>query len=232
MQIQEEVDSINIELYTMYEAQANSPSTQTMGALTADATTVMVTDCTVFPDVPFLLTFGYDRSTAETVLVTNIDGPTGEITIVRGVDGPAQQWDAGTNCARIFTAKDLNDVQKNLDIAAMGIDDARIAATLILIKQGLINDNFVDVNAQVTPQNGQVTLTNSLKYPFNNSEVTVPLPHAVSNMNYLIDTEVISHNGNVGEIVITDKLVNGFKMSFTGSATSVTVKYVVIGGTL
>lgn len=216
----------------MYEAQANSPSTQTMGALTADATTVMVTDSTIFPDVPFLLTFGYDRSESETVLVTNINGSTGEITMTRGIDGPAQQWDAGTNCARIFTAKDLNDVQKNLDIAAMGIDDARIAATLMLIKQGLISDNLADINAQVTVQSGQVTLTNSQKYPFNGSQVTVALPHEVGNVNYIIDTEVTAHTGNVGEIVITDKLVNGFKMAFTGSASSVTVKYVVIGGTL
>lgn len=42
----------------------------------------------------------------------------------------------------------------------------------------------------------------------------------------------IPANGNVGEIVVTDKLTNGFKLAFTGSASSVTVKYTVIGGYL
>jgi len=38
--------------------------------------------------------------------------------------------------------------------------------------------------------------------------------------------------GNPGEIVVSDKLVNGFKIAHTGSAPSVTIKYTVIGGVL
>ena len=34
--------------------------------------------------------------------------------------------------------------------------------------------------------------------------------------------------GNAGEIEVSDKLVNGFKLSFTGSASSVTVAWVVL----
>ena len=36
--------------------------------------------------------------------------------------------------------------------------------------------------------------------------------------------------GNVGDIVISNKQVNGFKIEFTGSAASATVKYSVSGG--
>ena len=50
--------------------------------------------------------------------------------------------------------------------------------------------------------------------------------------NYIVITEVVNANGNVGEITVSDKLINGFKLAFTGSATAVTVKYTVIGGLL
>ena len=36
--------------------------------------------------------------------------------------------------------------------------------------------------------------------------------------------------GAVGEIVITDKQLNGFKIEHTGSAAKVSVKYIVEGG--
>ncbi len=77
---------------------------------------------------------------------------------------------------------------------------------------------------------GQVTLTNNQAYPFNNSKVTVVLQKARDTLNYTVETEIISATGFPGEIKISDKQVNGFKIEFTGSATSVTVKYIVRGG--
>ena len=50
------------------------------------------------------------------------------------------------------------------------------------------------------------------------------------NKNYIVVIADVSGTGNVGEIEVTDRLVNGFKMAFTGSASSVTVTYAVIGG--
>ena len=100
-------------LETMYPAQANSPYTTTLGEIAANDTAVVVADASVLPDtVPFLLTLGYDKSASETVLVTAVANNT--LTITRGVDGNALLWVAGTKVARIFTAKDLNDVQANL----------------------------------------------------------------------------------------------------------------------
>lgn len=78
---------------------------------------------------------------------------------------------------------------------------------------------------------GQVTLTNTQAYPFNNSKVTVALQKARDTLNYTVQTEIISASGGFpGDIKISDRQLNGFKIEFTGSATSVTVKYIVRGG--
>lgn len=81
-----------------------------------------------------------------------------------------------------------------------------------------------------TVETGTVTLTNSAKYPFNNSQKTVALAAQRNTPAYVVITEVKSFIGNVGEIVVSDILANGFKIAFTGSATSVTVEYKILGG--
>ena len=78
---------------------------------------------------------------------------------------------------------------------------------------------------------GTVTLTNTQKIiPFNNSKRSVSLSRTHSDTNYVVFTEVTAFNGNVGEVEVSDKLTNGFQIGYTGSASSVTVKYYAIGG--
>lgn len=79
-------------------------------------------------------------------------------------------------------------------------------------------------------ETGTVTLTNSQEFPFNNSRKTVALVTAQANSDYLVDVEVDEANGNVGEVIVSSRMTNGFAIEFTGSATSVTVNYFVIGG--
>ena len=79
-------------------------------------------------------------------------------------------------------------------------------------------------------ETGTTTMTNTLAFPFNNSKKSVALAKTRNTTNYVVLTEVTSFTGNVGEIEISEKLTNGFKIGYTGSASSVTVKYVVIGG--
>lgn len=79
-------------------------------------------------------------------------------------------------------------------------------------------------------ESGEITLTNSQKYPFNNSTVTVDLKLQMETTTYTVETDVVSSTGEVGRIVISDKQKNGFKVSYTGSATSVKIKYFVKGG--
>ena len=107
----------------MYAAQANSPNTELAGDLDTTSREITVVDASVLPAVPFLLTIGYDTATSETVLVTAAEENT--LTVTRGIDGPAQIWVAGVKCARIFTAKDLNDIQTNIETIKTALEEAQ-----------------------------------------------------------------------------------------------------------
>lgn len=79
---------------------------------------------------------------------------------------------------------------------------------------------------------GSKTLTNTQDFPFNNSVVSVALGRTLDNTDYVVEIKAAASDdgSNFGAIVVTDRLANGFKLSFTGGAKSVTVQYVVIGG--
>lgn len=76
-----------------------------------------------------------------------------------------------------------------------------------------------------------VTLTNGQAYPFNNSKKTVGLSKNRNKNDYTIHVEVQSYTGGgVGDIEISEKLLNGFKIAHTGAASSVNVICTVQGG--
>lgn len=79
-------------------------------------------------------------------------------------------------------------------------------------------------------ETGETTLTNTLEYPFNNSSKTINLVTKRDTTDYTVEVDVITNSGDVGRVVITDKQLNGFKIAFTGSASSVTARYIVQGG--
>ena len=79
-------------------------------------------------------------------------------------------------------------------------------------------------------EEGTVTLSNTLEFPFNDSQDTVALATRQRDTSYVVIADVTSATGNPGEVVISDKQVNGFKIGYSGGAASVTVKYYVIGG--
>ena len=112
-----------------------------------------------------------------------------------------------------------------------GIVDAQIAAAQILLGQ-MQNRWRIEALEKATDQEtGEVTLNNSQSFPFNNSQVSVPLTIERDNLNYvLVVISATPTGGPAGEIEITDRQVNGFKLAFTGSASKVVVKYAVIGG--
>ncbi len=74
-----------------------------------------------------------------------------------------------------------------------------------------------------------VTLTNTKQYPFNNSRQTVAFQSIGDSPDYLVQTEVVSSTGEVGDITISDKAVNGFNIAFTGSASSAVIRYRIYG---
>lgn len=80
-------------------------------------------------------------------------------------------------------------------------------------------------------ERGEVTLTNSKKYPFSDASHTVDLTDRRSSLDYRVDVEVASVSGGLIECVeVYDRQLNGFKIRFKGSATKATLKYCVTGG--
>lgn len=81
-----------------------------------------------------------------------------------------------------------------------------------------------------TLRTGTVNLSNSLAFPFNDSKATVPVSPSMPDTTYAIIARIDSSAGNAGEIEVSDKLINGFKLAYTGSAKSAVVEYIAIGG--
>ncbi len=104
-----------------------------------------------------------------------------------------------------------------------GISDAHLAAALLIIQSGLTAD-------QVATEEKTVTLSNSQSYPFNNSTQTIALSTVRNFTDYTVEGEVLEHSGNVGDVRIFDRMLNGFKVAYDGSAKSATIKLRIKGG--
>ena len=113
--------------------------------------------------------------------------------------------------------------QDHFNNMEVGITDTQIAVQMLL---NALRQNEWEI------ERGEVSLTNSAVYPQNNSVQSVALQLPKENGDYVVLAEVKSFSGNVGEIVVSDKLANGFKIGYTGSASAATIKYTVIGGYL
>lgn len=111
-----------------------------------------------------------------------------------------------------------------------GIHDGSIAEALLLNFVRQSRWRIEDLEKATVQETGTVTLTNSQGFPFNNSKVSVPLTNQRDNLNYIVVIVSATGGGNVGEIEVSERLINGFKIEHTGSAKSVTVVYAVIGG--
>lgn len=107
--------------------------------------------------------------------------------------------------------------------AEHGISDINLAAALILISSSLTAE-------QVATEERTITLTNSQSYPFNDSTQTIALATARNFTDYTVEAEVLDHSGNVGDVRIFDRMLNGFKIAYDGSAKSATIKLRIKGG--
>lgn len=83
-------------------------------------------------------------------------------------------------------------------------------------------------------ERGETTLTNTLTYPFNSTSTngtTITLAKKRDTADYTVDVEVAEEQGGcAGQVTVYDKLQNGFKLRFDGSAKSIKVRYTVRGG--
>jgi hypothetical protein len=77
---------------------------------------------------------------------------------------------------------------------------------------------------------GTAALKNTKQYPFNNSMQTIALQTVIDPSDYTVLTEILSADGEVGDITVSGKAINGFKLAYTGSARQAVIRYTVIGG--
>lgn len=125
----------------------------------------------------------------------------------------------------------------NFNHMEKGIQDAQLAKSIFLQfwmhRNDEIEDHLNRHDEEFSAETGEVTLknTNSVSFAFNNSGSTVALKKVRKTMNYDLDYEITNvSGGQCAGVLIYDKQLNGFKLKFEGSASSVTVKYKVRGG--
>lgn len=147
--------------------------------------------------------------------------------------GRFQETDLGDNMIQHDPAPgEIVQEGTPLNAANMNLLDT---AALQAIMMGSLNTSLLrQLSDKVEAQAGEqieVTLTNTQQYPFNNSNVAVQLGTNRNKKNYTVLVEVLdSEGGGVGEIIISNKLLNGFQIAYTGAASSVTVNCIVQGG--
>jgi len=111
-----------------------------------------------------------------------------------------------------------------MDYAALEAMLMASEATRLLLRHG---EELEGITGEVI----EATLTNTQAYPFNNSTKTLQLNTPRNTKDYTVTVEVVAvAGGAAGDFEITDKLLNGFKIKFTGSATSVSIRCYVRGG--
>lgn len=123
--------------------------------------------------------------------------------------------------------------QTNFNNMENGIQDATLAAQILgwgNLHQQRRNDV---VEADTLGEYHEITLTNNQGFPFNSSvdsPTTIALTTTRKTLFYTVEAEVLEHTGLVGDITISGKALNGFKIAYTGSGSSVKLAVRVKGG--
>ena len=126
----------------------------------------------------------------------------GLLQIMRELDASGEEYDE-----RLLIAGEMLDY---------------LAVNILQLRRGISN---------AVGESGTITITNARAWPFNDSGSTVALRTPRDTADYTVTVEVQSVTGGaVGEVSVSNKLLNGFKLSFDGSATEVVVRYNVTGG--
>lgn len=118
------------------------------------------------------------------------------------------------------SAKNFNKMEAGiLEALLIGSENTRMIASAVRDLAGITGEVL------------QVTLNNKQEYPFNDSLETVRLGTQRNTKDYTVSAEIVSvEGGAVGEIEYSDKLLNGFKVHFTGSAKKAVLNLYVRGG--
>lgn len=113
---------------TMYKPQNNGPHTELAATINAGQTSITVTNASVLPEAPNVLTIGTEED-AELVEVQSITGNI--LTVQRGFNGTtAKAWDAGTWIYRGITAQDIEELQERTKKIVKTLTDAAFEALI------------------------------------------------------------------------------------------------------
>lgn len=124
-----------------------------------------------------------------------------------------------------------DSAKASADSAKASADSAKDSASKAMSTTPSGYNDLVNEVDSLKGETLNLTLKNTQTYPFNNSKTTVQLSKYRANKDYTIYIEVQSVTGGaVGDFVISDKMLNGFKLEYTGSASSVDVSIHVRGG--
>lgn len=158
---------------------------------------------------PSTIVFNYQVEVANATTVT--------IQAGTGAYAPADDFNALSDDVDALEIKAAANELAVREIVASLLQDERQIAKL--------------VTAASATETGTVTLTNTKAYPFNNSKVTVAITNTRQNLFYDVEAEVTAYSGGLpGDLIVSDKQLNGFKLEFDGSAKSVTVAYKIKEG--
>ena len=127
--------------------------------------------------------------------------------------------------------------QTNFNNIENGVQDVSIAAAIIgwanLHQQRRNDAHILSTDLEIHGELHTITLHNTASAPFNSSvdsPTTIALETTRKNLFYTVEAEVVDHTGLVGDIEISGKALNGFKIAYTGSGSSVTLAVRVKGG--
>lgn len=134
--------------------------------------------------------------------------------------------------------------QTNFNNMENGIQDATLSGNILAwlnLHQQRKNDKYESIidsiidsgNSDSDGELHTITLNNTERLPFNSTSdtpTTIALKTTRKNMFYSVETEITANDGIVGDIIISNKALNGFKIAFTGSGKSVTLAVRVKGG--
>ena len=168
---------------------------------------------------------------AQTNWKDHVVTPVNRYTKVENPDGTITLTPAGT-----IVQQGTNMSAVNFNNEEVGIQDVhvaeRIAIQHVIQKEGVVDGRLDGLTAECVNEVQTVNFTNTAKYPFNSSLKTVSLQKARKTLNYNVMVEVVSSVGLVGDVYVTDRQLNGFKVAYDGSATAAVLKLRIIGGML
>ena len=161
----------------------------------------------------------------------NVRDPARTYKATQNADGTTTLEPAGK-----LVQQGTNQSAENFNNMEDAIQDAQIALQVAFQHQLQFERDHEDRVSGLDEQGKSFTATFTVDQVL--TDTLLPLAGAATGKarkttNYLVEARVTEFSGGLpGDISVSDKALNGFKLAYDGSAKSVTIKYIVKGGIL